>query len=448
MNDEELEEDDEGCPAHFLSLVRAARASKGRFPVRYIQGAAMGPTALAFSPDSRSIASGGAGGVSMFDDSSGIPVGGFWWDGRIKGDRIQEKKCLDYEFPDYMNYIMYSVVFTPDGRTIVAGDRIGDVYAWDVATGALRWRKAGEKHGAGGEGHKSDTVVAASPGGKVVASSGRDGYVRTWDVETGGMVAEVDMASAGHPYVDVENPDKVYPYPYKGATLYGLPNVVREYFDVHALAFSPDGHWLACGMSFAADILDPVLAIDTRTWIACNVAEFPVRELPNRDNPKIMESAYEATNHIGFSKDGRWLVTAGDEGARVYEVIEVGSDDRCMRMVGGTVIGYDWRKESTRGWTPGTRGAAFLGGSSTVAILHERGVIEGIDVQGVLAARGGLDKPGEPGDVQPAFVAFAGKREDNSFDASLVASPDGRWLAVGSRFGTGFFTIDLRTQSE
>ncbi len=35
---------------------------------------------------------------------------------------------------------MNSVAFSTDGHTIFAGDDTGCVYAWDVASGALRWR--------------------------------------------------------------------------------------------------------------------------------------------------------------------------------------------------------------------------------------------------------------------------------------------------------------------
>jgi WD40 repeat protein len=72
---------------------------------------------------------------------------------------------------------VYSVAFSPDGKTVASASDDGTVRLWDTATGAYRQTL---------EGH-SDYVnsVAFSPDGKTVASASYDRMVRLWDTTTG-----------------------------------------------------------------------------------------------------------------------------------------------------------------------------------------------------------------------------------------------------------------------
>jgi WD40 repeat protein len=309
---------------------------------------------------------------------------------------------------------MTCVAFSPDGLSIFAGDQNGSVYAWDVATGALHWHHPPDK-GHGIPGHTGGTnAVATSPDGKVIASAGDDGHVKAWDAATGALVADVEMATAGRPYVPWPDtdPDRVWTFPYTNA-----PRAPRTWFSVYSLAFSPDGRWLTCGMGATNDVLDAILAVDTRTWTALSVVEYVDKRRPNPRNPKEIWSTYEKVQVLDFSPDSRLLASSGVEGVRLYKI---GTEE--WRV--GDVVGYDFYHDTICNYYTAYKFRARFVNNTTLAILLEGGIVQGIE----------LGKGKDKGEI--CFVVDT-RREGNEFDHddALAASPDGRWLAVGGKDG-------------
>ena len=111
---------------------------------------------VAFSPDGKTLASGSRdGSIKLWDVTSGKNIA------TLKGHA------------DVIN----SVAFSPDGKTIASGSFDKTVKLWDVASG---------KNTATLEGHTHWVFsVAFSPDGKTLASGSRDGSIKLWDLDAG-----------------------------------------------------------------------------------------------------------------------------------------------------------------------------------------------------------------------------------------------------------------------
>jgi RNA polymerase sigma factor (sigma-70 family) len=154
---------------------------------------------VAFSPDSKTLAS--AGGVQLaafksYQSLKDVPKD----DEALK--ETGEVKVWDLATGKERTFYrgdtgrVFSVAFSPDGKTLAAGLRDGAIRLWDVATGGERacFREKAEVH-----------AVAFSPNGKTLASTQGD-KVKLWDLASGTVRAQL-QGHAGRVQAVAFSPD-------------------------------------------------------------------------------------------------------------------------------------------------------------------------------------------------------------------------------------------------
>ncbi|HEV3447352.1 MAG TPA: sigma-70 family RNA polymerase sigma factor [Gemmataceae bacterium] len=231
--------------------------------------------ALAFSPDTKTLAAGGDRVVKLWDLATGRERG------NLGGAR---------ESP-------LAIAFSPDGRILASADSNQRVRIWDVTSGKLSAVSQAPGLGKG---------LAFSPDGKLLAGASPDSTVRVWDAATGKEVrqigrfqpaslrllqAAVAFSPDGKRLASSSNDTAVQLWDVATgkqlAALKGHENIVM------ALAFSPDGKTLAtAGMD--------------KKFICWDVA-----------TGTILARAMGRTgavHSVAFSPDGRLLAIAGDNG--------------------------------------------------------------------------------------------------------------------------------------
>ncbi len=194
---------------------------------------------VAYSPDGRYLASAGADClVKLWDAETG-----------------KEIRTLDGHTAE-----VTSVAFRPDGRQLASAGKEGIVKVWEVATGRELLYLSG---------HQEEVLsVAYSPDGRYLASASADRAVKVWDAETGKELLHL-----------------------------GAPNGVS--YVVSSLSYSPDGRRLVAGRR------EGILQGWDMTTADAQVGAKQVFALPGPE---------DWINSVAYSPDGRQLATAALNG--------------------------------------------------------------------------------------------------------------------------------------
>jgi WD40 repeat protein len=298
----------------------------GRHDVAVLHGHTGNVTGVAFAPDARRLAS--------------LSIGrGFGWagDNTVRVWDVDPEATLPV-LRGHTSYV-YPAAFSPDGRWIASGGWDHTVRLWDAATGEPC---ASLPHPG------VVACLAYSPDGSwLVSGCDQDGRLRVWDVATARVRKEIQGPAGLHRFVTV-SPDgrRLAVTGYSGS----IPHYNLSVCDVTsgerlfsaaggALAYSPDGRWLAIR---AADETN-VLLLDARTHRT--IARLEGHE-------KVVYSA-------AFSRDSRYLAScSGDRTVRLWRTD--GAPGRVLRGHTDDVFAAAFHPDGRRLATAGRDRAIWL----------------------------------------------------------------------------------------
>ncbi|HEB93882.1 MAG TPA: TIR domain-containing protein, partial [Gammaproteobacteria bacterium] len=247
-----------------------------------VEGNATSVTAVAFSPDGKTLLCGSRDGTLRLRDAA-------------TGKLLRMLKGHTGS--------VTAVAFSPDRNTLLSGSNDLTLRLWDATTGKLLQALEGHTEGV--------TSVAYSPDGKTLLSGADDNTLRLWDAGTGKLLRM--LKSTGYPWritAVAYSPD--------GKTLLSgssdrtlrlwdattgklLRTLEGHTYSVTAVAFSPDGKTLLSGSD------DRTL----RLWDATTGK--PLRTLEGHTGP---------VNAVAYSPDGKTLLSgSADRTLRLWDAV-------------------------------------------------------------------------------------------------------------------------------
>ncbi|HEV3236326.1 MAG TPA: sigma-70 family RNA polymerase sigma factor [Gemmataceae bacterium] len=373
-----------GWPVHTIRLWDIETGKE----IRKIEGHKAGITALAFSPDSKTLASGSADKtVRLWQVATGeelreftnhlglVPFAAFGKDGTTifsAGDKTARHweattgKEL-HTFTGHDNDIQAGAL-SSDGKFLATGDSGGIIRIWDAATGMEQLKIAAHE--------KAVKSVAFSVDNTILASGGEDQKIHLWDVATG----------------------KPLPEPRKQLNM------------VNALAFAPNGKTLA-----SAGWVNPI-----HFWEVTTGKE--VNSQPGHE---------DAVLAMRFSSDAKTLTTAGRDWSVRRWSTETGKELKHLNGNWAIALTPDCQSVFSAGMDGIIRLYDIDTGKEIRQYKGHEGKVEQVAVSpdGRTLASKGVDKTIRFWDVETGREKL--KVADATSTKRLEFSPDGKLLAVG-----------------
>ncbi len=303
---------------------------------------------------------------------------------------------------------IWSLAFSPDGKTLASGSNDGAVMLWDVPAQRLRGTLAR---------HSGEVLALAfTPDGSTLVSAG--GTVRIWDVQKRELRRELGMNNPTQQLGALKDGQQ----PGLGLTLTSVAvsrdTLALGYYDgtvdvcgfdasdqpqkldgqharwVTSLAFSPDGRTLVSGSSDRKVILWDVQTRKLRQTLVGH--ESWVRAVAISPNGTTIASAGQDKTvrlwdlqsgepkntllhqgrlwSVAFSPDGKTLVTAGSDGRVKLWDVTLGTEKKSL-------IGHDNPSVLAVAWSPDGKTVASAGADAKIKLWD----VATSDTEGVLA---------------------------------------------------------------
>jgi len=353
---------------------------------------------------------------------------------------------------------VWSVVFSPDGKTLASGSSDNTIKLWDMATGKLLKTLAG---------HSSSVwSVVFSPDGKTLASGSNDKNIKLWDVTTGkplktltghsSLVTSIVFSPDGKTLTSGSSDNTIKLWDVTtGKPLKTLTGHTKE---VRSVVFSPDGKTLASGSNdktiklwdvatgkqlktltgHSSSVTSVVFSPDSKTLASGSYdSTIKLWEVTTGKSLKNLAGHSSSVMSVVFSPDGKTLASGSYD--NTIKFWDVATDKKLTNLTGhsgavwsmifspdGKTLASGSSDKTIKFWDMMTgKPLKNLSGYSTLV----RSVVFSPD--GKTLASGNYDKTLKLWDMMTGkpLKNLSGHR---GAVMSVVFSPDGKTLASGS----------------
>ena len=312
--------------------------------IRTLSGHNETVNSVSFSPDGKTLATGSWDNtIKLWDVETGQEIR-LW-----NVETGQEIRTLS----GHNDASVYSVSFSPDGKTLATGSDDKTIKLWNVETGEEIRTLTGHN-----EGVKS---VSFSSDGKTLATGSSDNTIKLWDVETGqeirtlsghnGSVTSVSFSSDGKTLAtgSWDNTIKLW----NVETGQEIRTLTGHNEGVKSVSFSSDGKTLATG-SYGRTIKlwDVETGQEIRTLSGHNGSVYTVSF--SNDGKTLATGSWDSTIKLWNVETGKEIRTLSGHNGSVYTVsfspdgktLATGSHDKTIKLWNGE---YGWGLDGLMG---------------------------------------------------------------------------------------------------